>query len=399
MPRQTPGRKDFYIWQLSCAETERIEPATLVATCRYDYTVAVDQQPDDEDDHVPAATDPARIATAKKRLLDLLDEQHALVKPEAITRLAETYFKGDTKNIDPHVTGQAIDELVREGDIVVTAAQRTRGGRSVRTIQLADDTGRATAIDKAARRKRLLYARYLGWATGSNRYPRGLIGPAGETAVRRAIIESAALQPENPGAGEVSKILNVRLPGPADSGGYMTPIVAGIPTATVTVLIEIKSIREWIYPTSSELYQLLYKAMLLKRYNPTVPVVPILVCRRAHPTAFYMAKQLGFLVIEMRAQFLGDTLAEDEVNEVRNELGFTDLYRSAGPSLPVRDRLSKHLPPVIVQFADTWTATTGDSDICDVLTQLNRRISGHERKFVVNDLRNAHAAIGGSGGW
>lgn len=179
----------------------------------------------------------------------------------------------------------------------------------------------------------------------------------------------------------------------------MTPIVAGIPRAPVTVLIEVKSIREWIYPTSSELYQLLYKSMLVKRANASIPLVPILICRRAHPTAFYMAKQLGFLVIEMRAQFLGDTLTEDEVNEVRNELGFSDLYRNTGPSRAVRDSLSKHLPPVISQFADTWTQTVDDSDICDVLSQLNRRLTGTERKFIVNDLRQAHAAIGGSGGW
>lgn len=77
--------------------------------------------PDDKDDYVPAATDPARIANAKKRLLDLLEEQNALVKPEAVTRLAETYYRGDPKNIDPHVTGQAIAELTRDRQIILTS--------------------------------------------------------------------------------------------------------------------------------------------------------------------------------------------------------------------------------------------------------------------------------------
>jgi hypothetical protein len=346
----------------------------------------------------PAAA--ARLGDAKSRLLQLLDEQHSVVKPEAITRLAETYFRASetNNNIDPHITGQAIDELIQSG-ILTDTAETTRGGRRIHTIQRVDLPGRKTLTALASRRKRLLYTRYLGWATGSSRYPRGLIGPAGEAAARRAIMDSAALQPETPGAGEVSKILNVRLPGAADSGGYMTPIVGGLPQPPVTVLIEVKNLREWIYPTSSELYQVLNKAMLLKHANPTVPVVPILICRRAHPTTFFMAKQLGFLVIDMNIQYIGDTLDDDELDEVRNELGFTDLHHGTGPALRVRDRFRKHLPPVISQFADTWTETTADTNVSTLLGPLGRRIDGQERKLLVNELRNAHRAIGGSGGW
>jgi len=191
--------------------------------------------------------DPAevsRLNIAKRRLLDLLDEQLAVVKTEAIARLGEGYHRGDTRNIDPHVTGLALRQLTQSGTIFTELPVPTRGGARVATIQPTDQRKRTTAIRAAAGRKRLLYARYLGWASGTRRSPHGLIGPAGETAVRRALIESTALQPASPAAGPVSEILNVRLNGAADSGGFMNPLRGGLPQPPVTVLIEVKSIRE-----------------------------------------------------------------------------------------------------------------------------------------------------------
>ena len=70
-----------------------------------------------------------------------------------------------------------------------------------------------------------------------------------------------------------------------------------------------------------------------------------------------MASQLGFLIIDMRAQFIGTRVDEEPFMEVRNELFFTDLYLGDGPSLRVRDRLAKHLPKTIHLVATEWAAT------------------------------------------
>jgi len=339
-----------------------------------------------------------RLQTAKRQILELLDERLALIKPEVIARLGERYDRGDTRNIDPHVTGRALGELEQAGQIMTAPAIATRGGTTVATLQPTDQHKRGTAIAAAAGRKRLLYARYLGWATGTERHPHGLIGPAGELAARLAIIDSAALQPAARAAGPVSEILNVRLNGAADSGGFMNPLIDGIPQPPVTVLIEVKSIREWVYPDSSELYQVLHKCLLLKRVHPDVPVVPILMCRRAQKTAFFMAKQLGFIIIEMAAQFVGETVTEAQLLEVRNELGFTDLYRGAGPSLPVRDRL-RGLGPHLTAYADTWTATTQDPDNSARLSRLRSKLGQTERTTLLNEIRGANRANGNRGGW
>jgi hypothetical protein len=84
--------------------------------------------------------------------------------------------------------------LEHDGEVITAPALPTRGGSAVATIQPANQRKRGTAIARAAGRKRLLYARYLGWARGTARYPHGMIGPAGERAVRSAIIDSAFMQ-------------------------------------------------------------------------------------------------------------------------------------------------------------------------------------------------------------
>jgi hypothetical protein len=74
--------------------------------------------------------------------------------------------------------------------------------------------------------------------------------------------------------------------------------------------------------------------------RPDAAVLPVLVCRRAHPTLFWMAKQLGFMIINMDRQFIGSRIDEAAHLEVHNELHFHDLTLGEGPSLRVRDRLA-----------------------------------------------------------
>jgi len=59
--------------------------------------------------------DEDRLEVAKDRLRQMLNEHLAVVKPEAIARLGEGYQRGDTRNIDPHLTGRALQELERAG--------------------------------------------------------------------------------------------------------------------------------------------------------------------------------------------------------------------------------------------------------------------------------------------
>src|SRR5262249_11322617 len=117
--------------------------------------------------------------------------------------------------------------------------------------------------------------------------------------------------------------------------------------------------REWIYHTSEELYQVLYKGAVLQRQLPQARIVPVLVCRRAHITAFRMMKDLGGYIIDVRQQWLppGHARATNEdLLEVRNELYFQDLnFAPANWIHPfLRRQLAVHLPRNIADQADRW---------------------------------------------
>jgi hypothetical protein len=253
----------------------------------------------------------------------------------------------------------------------------------------ADTQGRSVAIDRAAARKRLLYGRYLGWAEGTQRHPQGIVGSAGESAVRSAILEAGTLIPEIPGAGEVTRILGVQLPGAADSGGhFLSRDALGNPDEIVTALVEVKNVRDWIYPRSERIYQVLYKSAVVQRANPNRFVVPILVVRAAAKVTFFLAKMLGFFVIDMRAQYVGRISDPDSIEEVRNELHFLDLRRVDGADRRVLERF-RGLPRHVKNYAMVWDGTAEDDDTVELFEVLRRDgLSAGDRDDLLNQLRD-----------
>ena len=338
------------------------------------------------------------VARAVASILRELDSEYAVVHSELEARLAERGFTQSQDNIDPHHITTALNQLIQAKRVLVVE-HTTKGNHLVKTIQPANTYRRATNIASATKRKRTLYGRYLGWAQGTSRHPQGLIGPAGEAAVRKAILASAALQPAVSGAGEVPSILGLKLPGPLDSAGYMVPFTQKIPGQPVTLLFEVKNIRSWIYPQSPELFQLLNKAVLLQQHRPELPILPILVCRAAHKTAFYMAKQLGFIVIDMKRQFVG-AVDEDSILEVSSELHFTDLKAGSDPSIRVLDRLRKTLPSTCTEAAKNWRTTATDMELAAAITALKSTAGGHAaRARAMDELRALAIERGHQGGW
>jgi hypothetical protein len=338
------------------------------------------------------------VERAAQAIMQTLNEHHAVVHAELEARLSEGEFADSLKNINPHHITSALRDLHRSGQIIWdhTAA---RGGQVIDTIQPANQNRRSTKIAEAASRKRLLFARYNGWAQGTKRYPLGLIGRAGEAAVRSAILRSGALQPARPDAGEVGNLLGIELPGPVDSAGYLIPFSSGLPGIPITVLTEVKNIRSWIYPQTEELYQLLNKASVLQIARPDQQILPVLACRKAHPTTFYIAKQFGFLVIEMGRQFVDSVVSADELLEVRTELHFHDLFRQDGPSARVLERFNKTLPTVAPRFAGTWRSTCEVPAFPLLFRELRYADDQDYRTSLIAQLRVEAINRGKDGGW
>ena len=254
----------------------------------------------------------------RKAVLELLDRELAAAGMEIDARLAEDVWPSVGIPIQPIHLSNALTELVRQGQIIVTT-ESTRGGRALDIYQAVGGR-RATAIAKAAARKRLLLARYLGWSQGSPARP-GLIGPAGERVVHEALVHSGTYRLVRPEGGNVSQFLGQQMQGRLDDAAILTPIDNGLPGPPIAIPIEVKNQRDWIHPTSQEPFQLLDKAATLQAAQPGVPILPVLVTRRAHTTAFKMAKQMGFFIVETRRQYISP-VDPDALNEVRAELGF-----------------------------------------------------------------------------
>jgi hypothetical protein len=353
-------------------------------------------------DTCQVATPAQYEARAVERIREIMAAEHAVVRREIESRITEGFWQGSGENIDAHHVTNAIRFLVDELGELAWVRRTTRGGAVVATLEPVDRTGRSDRIDRAAARKRLLWGRYLGWATGTERYPHGLVGPAGEAATRGGILASGAVIPAAQGAAAVSSVLGVDLSGPLDSAGYMVPIGdRGVPGAAVTLLFEVKNVRQWLYPTAPEPFQLLGKAVMVQQANPDVPVLPVLVCRRAHPTLFWMAKQLGFIIINMDVQFIGPRIEEAGYLEVRNGLHFHDLTLGDGPSLRVRDRLAATVRTHCTEFATHWHATAHDPQISAALAKLAKTKSSDQRTRhnLVETIKQVVVDHGWGEGW
>ncbi len=69
-----------------------------------------------------------RLVVQLHEIPKTLDQELAVVKTELIARLAEKYFPNEDGNLDQHIIGQALAQLVRSGEVITTSAV-TRGGR------------------------------------------------------------------------------------------------------------------------------------------------------------------------------------------------------------------------------------------------------------------------------
>jgi hypothetical protein len=293
---------------------------------------------------------------AERAIRSILEAEHAAVWSEIEAKAADSRWPGLPRSIDPHHLTNARRILEDSGDLVPTIAI-TRGSRPIEVLHLAGTAKRRWT--PAAARKRLLQARYHGWATGTLRHPKGLIGGAGEAVVHASLVHAAPAGyrlAERKG-DDVRRLLGAPVPGgPLDNAAHLLLMKDDAPAGHVTVLIEVKNVRHWLYPTAIELFQLLDKAAQLQLAHPDRRFVPVIVCRRAQKLTFRMAKTLGFYVIDAHRQFMTPSADVHAVrlDEVRNELGYFDLITHDGALQYIVEHFEMHLPKVAERSASRW---------------------------------------------
>lgn len=335
-------------------------------------------------------------------VVSMLEQEHAVVWPEVEAKAADVRWAGQQVGINPHHLTTARKRLIGQGRLLGESS-RTRGGHVIETFHLTDTADRVWK--PAAARKRLLQARYLGWAQGTRRHPHGLVGAGAERVVHASLLASApaGYRIERPDGGDVREFLGMLVPGGAlDSAAQLIMMDGGVPTGIAAIPIEVKNLRDWIYPHKAELFQLLAKAALLQREQPDTPMIPVLVCRRVQWTAAKMAKALGFYVIDLRRQYLVPTpdINDADLAEVRTELGYRDLLKSDEPDDVLVKHFTTSLPQHASRSAERWAQSA--EVLGDFFVALrNPDLDAVERAGLMSQLRAEAAQVEGEepGGW
>lgn len=344
------------------------------------------------------------VLLGEDAILDMLGREHAVVRREIEAKVSDKVWLNMGDPIYPHNVTVALRRLRAAGKIEETT-DTTRGQRSITVIHLDNPRGRRilTKVDRAAARKRLLYGRYRKWSDPTAQYPRGMIGPAGERVVRasfRAVADRGFVPIDRAGS-EVFEVLGVPLPGPLDDAHYLTvEDERGMPTL-VTLLVEVKNIRQWIYPDYPGVFQLLHKAAVVQQARPDDLICPVLVCRRRSYKALAFAIDLGFYGIQARQQYLLPLSRIDErlMEEVRVELGFGDLRKRDGADPRLAERfIGQSLRGDALPAARRW-AETAPALVDEFQTLRDENLPHADRMDLMDELRDHLDAFGPRPDW
>lgn len=278
-----------------------------------------------------------RLTLAKKRILKLLARQTVCAARTIEHKLHAT--GPNPQRIDPHVTTNAIRELLFTGQISRISRTNTHW---YHLPESPKDLVKAK-LDKLAP----LYFRVL-----ANNFVHRT-GQALEIAVFRSLL---ALHQQDPrinflghfldlDAHDDSTLYSKEDPPRAISGRHITGYrrLDFLLTTPAICAIEVKNGRPVIYPRSEELTELLSKALDLD-------AVPIFVARRLHPTVVQTFARTGLLVHETYGQRY-PAADIDLANEVKHKdsLGWHDIRVGNNPDTRMLKFFCEVLPRKLEQ--------------------------------------------------
>lgn len=313
---------------------------------------------------------------AAEALIALLTRDGAATQRGMEAKLSDQRYHGTASAINPHHLTTARLRLL-QARVIERLEEVTRGGGTVVTFVMADPS---KAIQRIAGRKRLLDARYRSWAKTNAEWGTSAPVPAAlERVIHRSLREAApyGYRLIRPGGGEVRQVVagqNIA-GGPLDNAAYYSGLGPdGLPTAAILLPIEAKNIREWVYPRTQKLYQLLDKAARLRMRHPELPVMPVFVCRRTHYDTGRMAQQLGFHVIETWRQYVLPVLGGTEAGlrkfeEVDAELTY-NLQLHEDSAEPMVRQFKNVIPKRCSDAAVRWGEFVNHPSVPELLVRM-----------------------------
>lgn len=341
------------------------------------------------------------IEFGEAALVDLLRQEHAVLWAEAQAKISDTRWPTVPTSVDPHHMTTARANLLK-GNRIAETTSKTRGGRQVPVLHLADTKGIRTNVERAAARKRALMATLNSWVTPRPGYKLGLVGTAGERVAHASLLAAAphGLRIERPEGGEVANLLGAAVEGGPLDNAFWATIVSpvGLPVDTVLCPVEVKNIRHWVYPNADELHQLLHKAALLQIRHPDVNICPILITRKKSYTANLMSRELGFRILDIHKQFVLPIADVDPtaLNAIQTQLGFADL-KAHDQADEVLTKALASVPSTALQNASQWR--TYGPELVEHFEALRGGLSPAQEHTAMEELRNAVRELGGEARW
>lgn len=291
-------------------------------------------------------------AAAREVILDILDVEYSVTPRELEARASNEPWSTLGYTVDPDFLSAARRDLAEER-LLGSAVRATRGGRSIETWHRLDQKRRTTRIENAAARKRLLTTRHWSWAQSSARYPKGLIGAAGENALVGVVTDSDLFS-------GIRRDATTALGRTLDGGSvdvlcYLTTEVKGRPKV-FTTLIEVKNRRQWYYPSHPDLHRFLYKAAQLQAAEPNEPILPVFASARRHHFTLRLGRLLGLYAVQYQAQFVLDRSEVDHGHfaQVTRDLGYSDLILGDSPNNKMRRAIAESLPRNAATTSERW---------------------------------------------
>jgi hypothetical protein len=340
---------------------------------------------------------------AKRAILDLLRQEHAVTWAEAQAKIADRRWESVPTPINPHHMTTAKQELRRDGRITETAGA-TIGSQTVSVIHLRDTRGISSYVADASAHKRSLSASFNAWATPNRDRPGGLLGPAGEIVANRSLQEAAGAGVGylllGRDRGEVRNVFGQEVPGGAlDNAAFLQVMGPDGMPRSIFLPIEVKNVRHWIYPRSKELHQLLHKAALLQSEHRDQPIAPVLICRKKSVLAYWMSIELGFRIVETNRQYLlpHADVQPHILQAVRDDLGFTDLVQTTDADPTIVGVFKDSVPGEARGIADRW-AICGP-ELVDYFAELRKDdLSDEQRDAWLRDLKETVTELPGCRG-
>lgn len=261
------------------------------------------------------------LLVAKRRVVRNLDRLGAASQRTLESKISES---GRGLKPAPHLVYYAIRSLLDDGTVAAV-----HNGNPCKLYALADQAN--SDLVSSTLSQRLALERLWRKTVTKTSHAKSAIGKHGEQMLLKAFVDASFFAA--PSWGNVTLVNNTPIPSntPGIAGSVDGVVIPNnLTPAEGTAIVEIKNTREWIYPASAELWDII-------RNGFAVNAVPIIAARKIYATTFtYVLSRIGGLGLQTHNQLVPPHLSTSlQACKGRLGLGFKDILFVDSPPLHI----------------------------------------------------------------